>query len=185
MPTITTRYSKLLILTLLTTVSGLAMAIPPAVGSAAPAFSLPDQSGQIRSLEDYRGSWLLLYFYPRDDTPGCTTEACNFRDHITVLNALGVKVVGISLDDQASHAAFAEKHELPFALLADTDGTVTESYDALRDLWVMQMAKRYSFLIDPEGIIARTYLDVDPDEHAEQVAADVDKLIKSAEQAAD
>jgi len=93
--------------------------------------------------------------------------------------------VGISLDDQASHAAFAEKHELPFPLLADTDGAVARSYDALRDLWVMQMAKRYSFLIDPEGIIARTYLDVDPDEHAEQVAADVDKLIKSAEQAAD
>jgi len=157
-----------------------AWAEPPAEGSAAPAFSLPDQTGEIHSLTDYQGSWLLLYFYPKDDTPGCTTEACQFRDHITVLNALGVKIVGISLDDEASHAAFAAKHELPFTLLADSDGVVTERYDALRNLMVIKVAKRYSFLINPQGVIAERYLDVDPDTHASQVITDVKRLQKLA-----
>ena len=163
--------------------AGLSMTLqaePPAVGDKAPDFSLPDQAGTTHRLTDYRGSWLLLYFYPKDDTPGCTTEACQFRDHITVLNALGVKIVGVSLDDQASHAAFADKHELPFALLADAGGSVTASYDALRDLLVAQFAKRYSFLIDPQGMIAKRYLDVDPDRHASEVAGDVKNLQKMA-----
>ena len=172
-----TRIIRLLAIGLLTTLSSLALALPPAEGSLAPEFSLPDQTGTVRSLEEFRGNWLLLYFYPRDDTPGCTTEACEFRDHITVINALGAKVVGVSLDDQASHAAFAEKHQLPFALLADNDGTVSARYDALRDFFVMKMAKRYSFLIDPDGIIARRYLEVDPEQHAQQVVSDLRELI--------
>lgn len=174
---ILTKFFSLLLL------AGISMALqaePPAEGDKAPSFSLPDQTGTMHQLADYRGSWLLLYFYPKDDTPGCTTEACQFRDHITVLNALGVKIVGVSLDDQASHAAFADKHELPFALLADTDGSVTASYDALRDLLVAKFAKRYSFLIDPQGIIAKRYLDVDPEGHASEVAVDVKKLKKVA-----
>ena len=176
MGTTHSRIIRILAITILTMLSGLALALPPTEGSIAPGFSLPDQTGTLRSLEEFRGNWLLLYFYPRDDTPGCTTEACQFRDHTTVLNALGVKVVGISLDDQASHAAFAKKHKLPFALLADSDGSVSASYDALRDLWVMKMAKRYSFLINPDGVIARRYLEVDPELHARQVASDVRQL---------
>ncbi len=168
---------------LLFAVSFSTLAQPPAAGEPAPGFSLPDQSGTLRSLTDYRRQWLLLYFYPKDDTPGCTTEACEFRDQITVLNALGVKIVGISLDDSASHAAFAAKHQLPFDLLADTSGEVAARYDALRDLWVTKIAKRYSFLINPEGVIARRYLEVDPEHHAAEVATDLKRLIEQADAA--
>ena len=154
---------------------------PPPVGSNAPDFSLPDQNGQQRQLSDYKGQWLLLYFYPKDDTPGCTEEACQFRDHITVLNAMGTKVVGVSLDDVASHAAFASKHQLPFSLLADTEGVVTSSYGALRDLLVIKMAKRYSFLINPEGQIAKRYLSVDSEQHAREVIEDLQQLQSSTQ----
>lgn len=172
--------SRIIGLLLLVTVSSALHAAPPAPGETAPDFALPDQSGKTHRLGDYRGNWLLLYFYPKDDTPGCTTEACQFRDHITVLNALGVKVVGVSLDDQESHAAFASKHELPFPLLSDTDGAVAARYDALRDLLVAKFAKRYSFLINPEGVVARNYLDVDPDKHATEIVTDVKTLQQSA-----
>ena len=169
--------SNFLIALLISSFSVVSLAEPPAVGAPAPGFSLPDQAGNTRTLTEYQGHWLLLYFYPKDDTPGCTTEACALRDHITVLNAMGAKVVGVSLDDVASHAEFAKKHELPFTLLADEQAVVTKKYDALRDLMVMQFAKRYSFLISPDGNIAKRYLEVDPDEHANQVIADLKHLL--------
>ena len=121
----------------------------------------------------------MLYFYPKDDTPGCTTEACNFRDDITRIRKLGAEVVGVSVDDTASHADFAAKHKLPFPLLADTGGTVADSYGALRDLMVMQLAKRYTFIIDPQGRVAHRYLEVDPKTHAAQVVADLERLQKA------
>ena len=149
---------------------------PPEVGAPAPAFSLPDQTGKTHALTDYAGRWLVLYFYPKDDTPGCTKEACNFRDDIARIRKLGAEVVGVSVDDAASHAAFAKKHSLPFTLLADQGGAVAASYGALRDLMVMKIAKRVTFIIDPQGRVAQRYLDVDPDVHAAEVLADLERL---------
>jgi peroxiredoxin Q/BCP len=153
-----------------------AMAAQPAVGEAAPGFSLPDQKGEMHSLSDYSGKWLVVYFYPKDDTPGCTTEACNFRDNIFAFRKLGAEILGISVDDVESHQAFAEKHGLPFTLLADEGGQVAESYGVLRNLGVMKIANRETFVIAPDGTIARHYEDVDPDEHSAQVLADLETL---------
>lgn len=150
----------------------------PAVGSAAPEFSLPDQDGRSRRLAEWRGRWVVLYFYPKDDTPGCTTEACNFRDDISRITQLGAQVVGVSIDDTASHKAFAEKYRLPFPLLADTGASVARQYGALSDWMVVKMARRYSFIIDPAGRIARVYLEVDPARHVQEIVADLKRLSK-------
>jgi peroxiredoxin Q/BCP len=149
----------------------------PTVGSTAPDFSLRDQQNKPRKLTDFRGKWLVLYFYPKDDTPACTTEACSFRDGQALISALGAQVVGVSVDDSSSHSAFAEKHKLPFPLLADTDGSVAARYGALSDWKVIKFAKRQTFLIDPQGVVRKSYLDVDADTHAAQVLADLRGLI--------
>jgi peroxiredoxin Q/BCP len=99
-----------------------------AVGSPAPEFELPDQTGQLHSLEDYRSQWVVLYFYPKDDTPGCTTEACEFRDNIFAFRDLNAQILGVSLDDIDSHKEFAEKYDLPFPLLADIEGKTSSAY---------------------------------------------------------
>ena len=148
----------------------------PVVGSLAPAFALPDQSGRQVTLEGLRGKWLVLYFYPKDDTPGCTEEACTFRDDLAQLSALGAQIVGISVDDTASHAEFAKKYHLPFALLADRDGAVARRYGAFSDWKVVRYAKRYTFLIDPQGKIAKTYLKVDTSRHSAEIIADLKQL---------
>ena len=155
---------------------GLAASAPLAVGDPAPAFTLPDQQGEARSLADYRGDWVVLYFYPKDDTPGCTTEACSFRDNINRLIAQDAVVLGVSMDDVASHAAFAAKYELPFPLLADPEGEVVARYGALSDFLVVKFAKRQTFIIDPDGRIARIYRKVDPDEHVRHVLDDLKAL---------
>jgi peroxiredoxin Q/BCP len=116
----------------------------------APAFSLLDQEGQPRKLSDYKGKWLVLYFYPRDNTFGCTKEACSFRDEFSELKGLNAEVVGISVDDVASHKAFAIEHNLPFTLLSDTQKTVSREYGVLTPLG---FANRTTFIIDPEGQI--------------------------------
>ena len=149
----------------------------PVIGSAAPDFNLRDQQGVQRRVADFKGKWLVLYFYPKNDTPGCTTEACSFRDGQAMINAMGAQVVVVSIDDSSSHAAFAAKHKLPFPLLADTDGAVAARYGALSDWKVMKFAKRHTFLIDPKGVVRKAYLDVDPDKHAAQVLADLRALI--------
>ncbi|HER35650.1 MAG: peroxiredoxin [Halothiobacillaceae bacterium] len=147
-----------------------------AVGDPAPAFTLPDQRSEPHSLSDYRGQWLVLYFYPKDDTPGCTTEACSFRDNINRLIAQDAAVLGVSMDTVESHADFADEHELPFPLLADPEGEVVERYGALSDFLVVTFAKRQTFIIDPEGNIARIYRKVDPDEHVKDVLDDLRAL---------
>ena len=150
----------------------------PKQGDAAPAFDLPDQDGKNHGLADYKGKWVVLYFYPKDDTPGCTQEACTFRDDLHQLTALGAQVLGVSVDDTASHAEFARKYHLPFPLLADKDGKVAGSYGALLNLGVMRFAKRYTFLIDPQGKIARVYLKVDTSRHSGEIIENLRKLIK-------
>lgn len=146
------------------------------IGQTAPDFKLTDQNNKTHSLADYKGKWVVLYFYPKDDTPGCTKEACTFRDDIFKLRELGAQVLGVSLDSAESHAKFAEKYGLPFPLLADTDGKVTESYGALMNLVVAKVAKRYTYLIDPEGKIRKTYLTVDPAKHAREIIGDLQAL---------
>jgi peroxiredoxin Q/BCP len=148
-------------------------------GDPAPDFALADQSGQTRALADYRGRWLVLYFYPKDDTPGCTTEACNFRDDISSITALQAVVVGVSIDSRESHARFAEKFQLPFALLADTDGAVARAYGALLGFGPLKFAKRHSFIIGPDGRIARIYRDVRPATHSREIRDDLKALQKA------
>jgi peroxiredoxin Q/BCP len=145
-------------------------------GDPAPGFELKDQDGQLHSLEDYRDKWVAVYFYPKDDTPGCTTEACEFRDEIFAFKELDCQVLGVSLDDAVSHKAFADKFSLPFPLLADTDGTTSEAYGVKTKMFGMTVAKRQTFLIDPDGHIAKHYAKVDPDTHAQQVLSDLREL---------
>ena len=146
---------------------------PPTVGSDAPAFNLQDQNGDWHTLEDYQDQWLAVYFYPRDDTPGCTKEACNFRDNIYAFKAIGAAVVGISVDDVESHKEFSDKYKLPFTLLADEDSETAKAYGVLRDYKLVKLASRQSFLVNPEGKIAKHYEDVDPDTHTDEVLADI------------
>lgn len=142
-------------------------------GAAAPDFALPDARGGLRRLADFRGEWLLLYFYPKDATPGCTKEACAFRDGYQELRQRGVQVVGVSMDDAASHAAFTEQHRLPFPLLSDSDGQVAARYGTLWSLGPIRFTKRHSFLIDAQGRIVQIYRSVDPDTHYRQVLEDL------------
>ena len=146
------------------------------VGNPAPEFELPDQDGQLHSLEDYRDQWVVLYFYPKDETPGCTTEACEFRDNIFAYRELNAQILGVSLDDVESHRKSAENHSLPFPLLADTDGAAADAYGVKTKMMGWTVAKRQTFLIDPQGNIALHYEKVDPDEHSAQVLADLKSL---------
>jgi len=156
-----------------------AVAAVPVVGTVAPDFALLDQHDKLRSLSEWRGKWVVLYFYPKDDTPGCTTEACNFRDDLQQLSALDAQVVGISVDTSASHKAFAEKYHLPFPLLADAKGEVAANYGALANWLVLKLAKRYTFLINPQGKIAKVYLSVDTSRHSAEIVNDL-RLLKQA-----
>lgn len=149
----------------------------PAAGSPAPDFALPDASGQERRLAEWRGKWLVLYFYPKDDTPGCTTEARNFRDSARQFAQLNAVVVGVSLDDTASHRAFADRHSLPFPLLVDDGGEVARRYGALSNFGIIKFARRYTFLIDPDGRVAKVYQQVDAERHAAEVLTDIRVLV--------
>ncbi len=149
----------------------------PSAGDPAPAFRLQDQNGEWHSLGDYGGRWVALYFYPKDDTPGCTTEACAFRDDIFQFKQLGVQIIGVSVDDVASHEAFARKYQLPFPLLADSSRETAGAYGVLRNFGLFKIASRQTFIIDPDGRIAKHYAQVDPDQHSAQVLADLRTLI--------
>lgn len=146
------------------------------VGQLAPDFSLVDQSGTTHTLSAYRGHWVVLYFYPKDDTPGCTKEACRFRDDYAQVKQLGADVLGVSVDNTDSHAKFAAKYHLPFPLLADHDGKVARSYNSLFGIWPIRFARRHTFIIDPQGRIAKIYRDVDPATHSAVVIGDLKAL---------
>lgn len=152
----------------------------PQAGDDAPGFNLQDQNGDWHTLEDYRGSWLAVYFYPKDDTPGCTTEACSFRDNMFAFEAIGAKVVGISVDDVASHKEFSDKYKLPFTILADEEKKVSDAYGVLRSYMLLKIASRQSFIVGPDGKVARHYEKVDPDTHTQEVLADIQELMEAA-----
>lgn len=146
------------------------------VGDTAPEFNLYDQNGKTHSINQYAGQWLVLYFYPKDDTPGCIKEACAFRDEFRVITEQNTQVLGVSIDSQQSHAEFAEKYNLPFPLLADVGGKVAKSYQSLFSLGPFKFAKRHSFIIDPEGIVRKIYRRVNVSRHSQEIIADLQVL---------
>ncbi|MBI4127755.1 MAG: thioredoxin-dependent thiol peroxidase [Parcubacteria group bacterium] len=154
----------------------------PKVGDKALEFSLPDQEGKEHSLSDYKGRWVLLYFYPKDATPGCTKEACAIRDRFPQFQKRGITVLGVSVDSVQSHERFATKYQLPFLLLADREKTVVKRYGVWGAKKFMgreyRGTKRTSLLINPEGAIVKIYENVKPEMHAEEVLADLTVLLK-------
>lgn len=157
----------------------------PAIGSAAPPIKLQDQKGKWVTLSEQKGKWVVLYFYPKDDTPGCTTQACEFRDNIFAFRDAGAVVLGVSVDDVASHEEFAEKHSLPFPILADSNKEVAKAYGVLyKAMGIMELARRDTFIIDPQGRIAKHYTSVNPKGHSQLVIADLKTLQAAAPAAA-
>jgi len=151
-------------------------AAPIVVGAIAPDFTLIDQNNEPQTLSKMGGKWVVMYFYPKDETPGCTTEACNFRDNILSLRVKNAVVWGISVDNSKSHAAFSENHKLPFTLLSDPAGKVAKKYGSLLNMVVFKIAKRHSFIIDPNGKIVKIYRNVNPKSHVEEILKDLDIL---------
>ncbi len=151
------------------------------VGKEAPDFFLADQKNNRHRLAHYRGKWLVLYFYPKDDTPGCTMEACALSDFIVKIRELGARVVGISTDDVRSHARFAKKHTLHFPLLADTDGMVAKAYNSLWRLPFFKIAKRHTFIISPDSRVAKIYRHVNPKTHDKILVAELEHLVELRE----
>lgn len=167
----------------------------PKAGDAAPAFSLVDQNGKKHSLADYKGKWVVVYFYPKDQTPGCTTQACQFTENVFAFRKAGAQILGISVDDEASHKAFEkalasnakisaenqkliEEHGLPFPLLADSTFATARAYGVLTQRGTMNIASRETFLIDPQGKVAKHY-EVTPDKlegHSEELLKDIEAL---------
>ncbi len=174
------------IVLLLLVVIGMVILVPrllshgalPAVGSSAPDFTLPSQEGSTVSLKDYRGKWVVLYFYPKDETPGCTREAHNFQADQAKYAQRNAVVLGVSLDSVESHKKFCAKEGLNFKLLADASHSVSKDYGSLVNLGVVQMAARHTFIINPEGKVARVYSSVDPARHSEEVLAELEQLQK-------
>ena len=151
----------------------------PSEGSNAPDFTLPSQEGSFVSLKDYRGKWVVLYFYPKDQTPGCSREAHNFQVDQPKYAERNAVVLGVSLDSVDSHKKFCAKEGLNFKLLADTNHKVTDAYGSLTNLGLVKFAARHTFLIDPSGKIAKAYTSVDPLKHSGEVLAELDVLQKS------
>jgi peroxiredoxin Q/BCP len=152
------------------------------IGDKAPDFTLPDQNGKKVKLSDMRGQWVLLYFYPKDNTPGCTREACSMRDSMPRFDTQGLKVMGISTDSVESHKKFTQKHNLSFDLLSDDQKKVVKGYGVWGKKKFMGMefigTHRTSFLINPEGKIAKIYEKVKPAKHAHEVLVDITQLKK-------
>lgn len=143
--------------------------MPLSVGDTAPNFTVKDTHGNEVSLADYAGKTVVLYFYPKDDTPGCTKEACSFRDNYAQYLDKGITVFGVSMDDETSHQAFTSKFNLPFPLLADTDGTITKAYDVDGGGY----SKRVTYVIGGDGKISQVYSTVKTDTHATDILADI------------
>ena len=152
----------------------------PKIGSQAPDFTLSDQDGDMHTLSDYRGKWVLLYFYPKDDTPGCTIEACTLRDQFKDFTTIGTVILGVSTESVSSHKKIANAYEIPFTLLADEHKEVVGRYGVFGEKKFMGRTymgtKRSSFLIDPSGKIAKVYEKVKPEQHAVEVVVDIKEL---------
>ncbi|OGH88128.1 MAG: peroxiredoxin [Candidatus Magasanikbacteria bacterium RIFOXYC2_FULL_42_28] len=146
--------------------------MPLKINQIAPAWRLLDQNGTEHQLSDYAGQWLLVYFYPRDNTPGCTVEACSFRDNFSALQKLGVAIVGVSVNSVVSHGKFVEQYKLPFTLLSDSEKIMSNDYGVMG----LTSARRISFLIDKNGKIAKIYDPVIPKTHVDEIVADLKKL---------
>jgi peroxiredoxin Q/BCP len=150
----------------------------PAVGTEAPDFTLNSQDGKPISLHDFRGKWVVLYFYPKDMTPGCTIEAHNFQRDLAKYEAKNAVILGVSVQDEKSHQEFCAKESLSFKLLADTDKAVSEKYDSITNFGVMKLSARHTFLIDPSGKVRKVWTDVDVKKHSDEVLAAIDDLGK-------
>ncbi len=150
----------------------------PAVGTTAPDFTLNSQEGTPISLSQYRGKWVVLYFYPKDMTTGCTIEAHNFQRDQAKYDAANAVVLGVSVQDVKSHQQFCTKDGLTFKLLADPDDKVTEQYGSLKNYGIAKLAARHTFLIDPQGKIVKEWMDVDPNSHSEEVLAELASVKK-------
>jgi len=145
-----------------------------AEGHQLPAFSLPDQDGTTVASDQLRGNWTVIYFYPKDDTPGCTAESCSFRDNFEAFTDIGAKVIGISSDSVESHKAFAQKHNLPFTLLADTDGAVRKQFGVGKTLGILP--GRVTYVVDPDGIVRKVFSSqFKPKKHIDEALAVIGK----------
>ncbi len=151
---------------------------PPAVGSPAPDFKLLSQDGQPVKLSELRGQWIVLYFYPKDFTSGCTVEAHNFQRDLAEYQKRNALILGVSVQDEKSHKEFCAKEGLNFKLLADTQKQVSKSYDSIINLGIAKLSSRHTFLIDPQGVIRKVWLDVDVTKHSTDVLATLDDLEK-------
>lgn len=167
----------LLILALFTIQNGQTSSL---VNHQAPYFDLPDQNGKFYNLNDFKDQWLVLYFYPRDNTSGCTKEAINFTNKLDDFTELNAKIVGVSTDNVESHKEFADQHNIKFTLLADKDTVMAKEYQVLKKIPLMSFAKRQTYIINPEGKIVKHYSDVTPSTHAEEVYKDLSELIESS-----
>lgn len=148
------------------------------IGHKAPEFSLQDSQQKRHVLLDYQGQWLVLFFYPKDNTPGCTLEACQFRNDFDELLALDAVILGINTDNSESHSRFINKQGLPFPLLSDETGAISKQYGSLLKLGPIKFCKRHSFIIDPQGDIAKIYRKVKPAHHSQQIISDL-KLLQN------
>jgi peroxiredoxin Q/BCP len=152
----------------------------PAVGSSAPDFTLNSQDGKPVSLHDYKGKWVVLYFYPKDMTSGCTIEAHNFQRDLAKYEANNAVILGVSMQNEKSHQEFCAKESLTFKLLADTKSDVSEKYDSVLNLGVAKLSSRHTFLIDPNGVVRKVWTSVDVKTHSDDVLAAIDQLSKSS-----
>jgi peroxiredoxin Q/BCP len=148
----------------------------PSLGTPAPDFTLNSQDGKSLSLHDLRGKWVVLYFYPKDFTSGCTKEAHNFQRDRKQYEQKNALILGVSVQDEATHQKFCAKEGLSFQLLADTKYEVSSSYDSLVNLGVAKLSARHTFLIDPDGVVRKVYLNVDAEKHSAEVLADLAQL---------
>jgi len=152
----------------------------PAVGSSAPDFTLNSQDGKPVSLHDYKGKWVVLYFYPKDMTSGCTIEAHNFQRDLAKYDAKDAVILGVSMQNEKSHQEFCAKESLTFKLLADTKSDVSEKYDSVLNLGVAKLSSRHTFLIDPNGVVRKVWTSVDVKTHSDDVLSAIDQLSKSS-----
>jgi thioredoxin-dependent peroxiredoxin len=151
----------------------------PAVGTAAPDFTLNSQEGKSISLHDFKGKWVVLYFYPKDMTTGCTIEAHNFQRDLAKYDAKNAVILGVSVQDEKSHQEFCAKESLTFKLLADTKTEVSEKYDTVMNMGIMKLSARHTFLIGPDGVVRKVWTDVDVKKHSDDVLAALDELQKN------